>query len=449
MQKKDANAFPDKNFFVESITKDIGLFDCVLDLIDNAIDSASSGLSSTDILQKPHCLAGIEIDLSFGKNSFSITDNAKGITLDDAEKRVFRFGSIKKDTNQSIGYYGIGLKRATFKIGKKITVESTTKSEKFSVIMDLPAWLPSESWTFPIDLKAIDENFTKTGVTITIDELYPDISAAFDTAQFKTKLVETIGRDYYFFIRAGVKVKISGNEINPIALDIKAMGDFLPGISKFTEDNVEITLISGCHSTADSDQSDPDSVDPKSKNSGWYVICNNRIIIAANKDDKTIWRSKQEGYTTWHPQYNGFIGFAFFNSNDLGKLPWTTTKRAVDLESQVYRTALAKMMEMTSPWIKYTALRKADLEGAKSIEDKATSTSLGDIMLPNSLPTAKATPTFPTIGSQAAKVEMSSINFKVEKFRADKTRNEIGKPGMTNPELGKYVFEVYYQNNVE
>jgi len=34
-----ANAFPRKRFFLEMFTRDISLEDCILDLIDNSIDS--------------------------------------------------------------------------------------------------------------------------------------------------------------------------------------------------------------------------------------------------------------------------------------------------------------------------------------------------------------------------------------------------------------------------
>ncbi len=38
MNQDFANAYPRKNFFIQMFTKDIGLEDCILDLIDNSID---------------------------------------------------------------------------------------------------------------------------------------------------------------------------------------------------------------------------------------------------------------------------------------------------------------------------------------------------------------------------------------------------------------------------
>jgi len=438
-----ADANPDKLFFVDSITKDISLLDCVLDLIDNAIDSAASKLNPGDVLNVPDCLKDKTIKINFSPTQFKISDNATGISLEDAKDPVFRFGTLKKDSNESIGYYGIGLKRATFKMGKKIVVKSITSTEHFDVNVDIPIWLDAPTdWTFPISVYETNGNFTDTGVEITIDDLYKEISETFDAPEFKSKLIETIGRDYYFFLKAGLNVEINNDPISPAELGLKNSGDFIPGISEYNDDGVHIKIVSGCHSHFE-DQDDPDNFDPKV--SGWYVICNNRIILAANKDEKTVWKGRTAGFTYWHPQYNGFIGFIFFNSSEQKKLPWTTTKRDIDLESKIYRSALPQMYEMTKPWIQYTGHRKSNPEAAKTAEIDATTTSLSTLAVAVSV---QKKPSFPKYQAQDI-VKFSTISYKVERYKIDKSKVTLGNPTMSNGDLGKYTFDYYYKNEIE
>jgi hypothetical protein len=441
-----ADAHPDKTFFVESITKDITLLDCVLDLIDNSIDSASSTLQEGDVLTKPDSLKNFRIDIKFNKDEFSITDNANGISLEDAKTSVFRFGNIKRENKESIGYYGIGLKRATFKLGKDILVWSTTRTETFGVAINIDDWLSRPNdWSFPIELENETGAYDKTGVEITIKALYPEISQTLAAPIFKTKLIETIGRDYYFFLKAGIEVYINDEPVTAAELEIKSSDQFSIGTDDYDDDGVHVKLITGCHSQFDnSDSDDPDNFDPKV--SGWYVICNNRIILAANKDDKTIWKGKHEGFSYWHPQYNGFVGFVFFNSHEQSKLPWTTTKRYVDLESIVYRTAITKMIDMTKPWLKYTNDRKKNIDEARNIEIAAPATSLAKLAV-EPMQQKKAA-TFPTIQQQDI-VNLATITYKVEKYKAEKCKLTLLNPGMSNGELGRRTFDYYYENEID
>ena len=98
-------------------------------------------------------------------------------------------------------------------------------------------------------------------------------------------------------------------------------------------------------------------------------MCNDRVVLAANKTDVTVWGNAK--FTTWHPQYNGFMGIVSFTSiTDASLLPWTTTKRNIETENPVYRRALSKMKAATTSYTTYTARRKNNIEQAKVFENK-------------------------------------------------------------------------------
>lgn len=120
---KKAIANPTKQFFVTMITRDITLEDCILDLIDNSIDGAWSCEGSKPMgLAEGADLAKYRIDISASPDHFSISDNCGGMTLDDAANHAFSFGrpALENHEEYSIGVYGIGMKRAVFKIGRDI-----------------------------------------------------------------------------------------------------------------------------------------------------------------------------------------------------------------------------------------------------------------------------------------------------------------------------------------
>src|SRR5207302_10377299 len=87
-----ANAFPRKQFFMEMFTRDISLEDCILDLIDNSIDSLirtrqidveNEILSGEDTAGRSIGRRG-EITIRYSKREFHISDNCGGIPVQDA-----------------------------------------------------------------------------------------------------------------------------------------------------------------------------------------------------------------------------------------------------------------------------------------------------------------------------------------------------------------------------
>ena len=94
----DANANPERRFFVDLITRDISLEDAILDLIDNAIDS----LVRTRKINLYHDVVNAttpkrnnglgEIKIRLSAKQFEIEDNCGGIRFESARDDIFRFG---------------------------------------------------------------------------------------------------------------------------------------------------------------------------------------------------------------------------------------------------------------------------------------------------------------------------------------------------------------------
>jgi hypothetical protein len=119
-----ANANPSKSFFIAMLTRDIDLVDCILDLLDNSVDGISEAARRGGrqlALQRP--FAGHRVNITYDRNHFAIVDASGGIPIQVAEEYAFRFGrpdDAPPLNEGTIGLYGIGMKRAIFKMGNVI-----------------------------------------------------------------------------------------------------------------------------------------------------------------------------------------------------------------------------------------------------------------------------------------------------------------------------------------
>lgn len=80
-----AIASPTKEFFVRMITRDVTLEDCILDLIDNSIDSAWKLAGSPIMnLDDDTDLSPYTITITANEETFNIVDNCGGMFIEAA-----------------------------------------------------------------------------------------------------------------------------------------------------------------------------------------------------------------------------------------------------------------------------------------------------------------------------------------------------------------------------
>jgi len=370
---KKADASPTKDFFVRMITRDISLEDCILDLVDNCLDGARRNSNENE--QSGEAVSsynGYYCKIDISPSHFTISDNCGGISVSHAIDYAFHFGrrpDAPSEGEYSIGLYGIGMKRAILKIGKEITISSSTKNEAFLCKIDVDDWLSYDEWEFELFDEAPRD---PPGTFIKIEQLYDGISGEFADSTFSNGLSRIIARDYSRFLEKGFKIFLNETEVKRYQFAVRASDEFVPYRKSYDDNGVYVEIIAGMAA------SPPDDLEPSERTDigyyGWFVLCNDRVVIAADKTDLTIWGD--EGFQRWHPQYNGFMGMAIFSSNDPNLLPWTTTKRDIEESSPLYRRAIKEMKTATLPWLAYTNQRKDDLEIAREKENSASNVSM-------------------------------------------------------------------------
>ncbi|RYF39737.1 MAG: hypothetical protein EOO38_22860, partial [Cytophagaceae bacterium] len=354
------NAHPTKTFFVEMLTRDINLEQALLDLVDNSIDGAKAIRGTV-----AHPFDGLEVNITFDKNHFSIVDNCGGFSKQVAREYAFRFGRPNgtPSTPHSIGQFGVGMKRALFKFGHHFTVRSATATEAWSVDVDVPSWEASDGWHFPWAEFEADAKISvaRPGVEIKVTELRTEVGWRFSTSNFQNSIVGLIKSKHRQFISDGLRITVNGVSIDATSLFLLVGSEhaFRPGVDNFPINDdgavsVSVRILVG--------------VGPSlPKEAGWYVVCNGRVVLEADRRDVTGWgvvedESNSVVIPSFHNQFARFRGIVNFDSDDSARVPWNTTKTDINQDSTVWQEAFGRMVEMMRPVISFLNELDTDIE---------------------------------------------------------------------------------------
>ena len=434
-----ASAHPTKAFFVRMLTRDISLSDCILDLLDNSIDAAwGITNSSPPTLESSRNLVPFKIEVTITKDQFIISDNCGGISLDQAVDYAFTFGrdELGNQDGYTVGVYGIGMKRAVFKLGTKIEVKSTTKDVSFVVPINVPKWLADKRavWDFDIETsEALDE----PGVEIRIKDLNDETAETFSDPGFVNRLRATVARDYILPLMHGLQIRINGRLLEGWNITFKSSDAFCPMREIYSDGDVRVEIIAGM--AAPPPNSTEASERTREDISGWYVFCNGRIVVAADRSALTVWG--RDKFPNWHPQYQGFIGVVLFSSKNPSLLPMTTTKRSVDGSSSFYRAALKRMRKPTRAWIDYTNARKLKIEDARTEEKSADSVEISKVEPRKAIK-------LPENVSGVA-IKEANVLYSVPQKKMRSLARAFGKATMAYREVGVRSFNYAYDRLVD
>ena len=333
------DASPTKEFFVEMLTRDVSLSMAILDLIDNCIDGTLRSRQGTSF-------QGLEVRVAFDEDQFTIQDNCGGIPLNVAKNYAFRFGrpTDAPSVKGSVGRFGVGMKRALFKLGRVFDVSTRTNRESYRITVDVAEWLAHEHWTFPVvhmDKPMVPLSDIETGTDITVMKLTDEARRWFAQPYNSTSLRDEISRRQQQHIERGLAISLNGVSIPPSQLKFLTSWNpvLRPAYREYDRDGVHVRLLAGVG------KSEP-------QEAGWYVFCNGRMVLYADRSRITGW-GEPRMMPRFHNQYARFRGAAFFDSEDPTLLPWTTTKDGVDEGVPLYSEAYNVMISIMQPVIRF------------------------------------------------------------------------------------------------
>lgn len=285
MNELIADASPEKDLFLDMFIRDLTLEDSILDLVDNSIDSIISERSIdvsealepvTTNLVSPHSARATvkpaAINITLNDEHFRIVDNCGGISVDDARREVFRFGHPRDAKVGQLGVYGIGLKRAIFKIGNSITIESRTATEGFRMAINVSEWSKNRKWELPFEVIDGTGNPLTAGTSITIEAFRPEVVERVRSGRLEGHLTEMIGRTYCLFLDRYVKLTLNGHKVEPDYIPLGSSKETTVAKELFQDNGVTVTIYAGLAARDKEGRW-------QAADAGWYVACNGRLVV--------------------------------------------------------------------------------------------------------------------------------------------------------------------------
>lgn len=376
------DASPTKKFFVEMLTRDIEIEDAILDLLDNCVDGIQRIANNNNEHHQPY--KGFWAKLTLSSDHFIIEDNCGGIPKDIAESYAFRMGRPNNNIDNdvyTIGTYGIGMKRAIFKMGRSSEIVSQTNNESFTVKIH-PEWLIDDNdWHLPLEFT--DPILEQSGTLIKVTNLYSHIQQGFSPLQSTVvnSLVNKIAYNYSYIIDKGFSIIVNGKKVTSQPFNLLWEGTdkiseretIAPYLYKYDKDGIEIKIAVGFYRGTASQTEVDEEMEGNRKSSekaGWTIVCNDRVILYCDKTRLTGWG--EEKVPSYHPQFIAISGIVYFRSKDTKKLPITSTKRGIDASSDIYLYIKNYMREGMKLFTAYTNKWKENLPQEKKISAKAT-----------------------------------------------------------------------------
>lgn len=380
---ESVSAFPSKWFFVEMLTRDIELKDAILDLLDNCLDGAVRTIEAKtkehhELGNDDEPYKGFKASIEYGKKFFRISDNCGGMDRKTLVDHAFRLGrpSFERDKDIStVGLYGIGMKRAIFKLGRSCTVTTRNEDEAYRITIT-PDWLADDkNWELP--LEEVPIKGLQKGTVIEVTNLRDEVASVFDTSKskaFDESFKTLVSTHYSYIIHKKFEVDINSDKVRPkeihLRFDEESLGKnkLAPYMFRGVFGTVSVDLVVGLYRPVPS-VSEIEEINMglgnRKDNAGWTVICNDRVVLYNDTTHLTGWG---EGTVPkYHPQFIAVAGVVRFSSTHPSDLPLTTTKRGINQNSVLYSGIKNVMRDGTKHFTDFTNKWKSDSSERRDI----------------------------------------------------------------------------------
>lgn len=442
MIKEGIDVQPTKELFIYMLTRDVKLEKAIIDLIDNSIDAAINNAIDGD-------LNPFNINITINENEFSINDNCGGIDIEIAREYAFKFGrpdTIDKRVG-NIGQFGIGMKRTIFKLGKICDIVSQSKSSKFYLKLDIDQWkVDPDDWTLELNTEMLSPplSLAETYTNIKITNLNKEVSDSFKIQNFINELKLETEEAHAYSLAKGLNISINGDLLTYHVPVLKCTDEINILMKEYlfdenSEDEVKVKIYAGIY-------------ERELTEAGWYVYCNNRLLVSANQNLTTGWESNS--IRKFHPDFAFFRGYVFFESKNGDKLPWTTTKDGINFNSEIYQKILLEMqnnikpiLDFLSNFAKEKSLVKNDPEKVEPILSPAITKLLetGDNIDIKSI-TMQSEFISPTYSLTAPR-KIGTITFSRPLSELNNIKKVYGIS--TNKEIGEMTYRYFLENEME
>lgn len=318
------DATPEKRTYL-SIISEYDLKRSICELIDNAIDLWSKHKTSK---------LAIQIKADARQQTISIEDNAGGIEEAKLDLIVSPGKTDNEISDDVIGYFGVGSKRAVVALAEKIAIHSRYENEKSMLVEFDDHWITEEpSWNLPYSESKKQISPRTTFIELTKLRVH-----------LSEEEIEALGKHlaevYANFIKKGTVINLNGKKLEPITFDAEWSypPEFLPTLFAtkipIEDRNVTVEILSGLIDHP----GDPD------RSYGVFVYCNDRLVVRDLTDYSVGFVAGMVG----NPHYNISLVRTIVRLKGQSRdMPWNSSKSGLDLKHPVFQSLRQSIIDIT------------------------------------------------------------------------------------------------------
>ena len=364
------SAAPNKRIFL-SIIADYDLNKSICELIDNVLD----------VWLKNKKAEPVDIYIDFDKNQQTIlfTDNVGGVKKSELHFVVGPGQTSNIQTDETIGIFGVGSKRAVVALSQDIKIKTRHGKEKTYLVEFDDNWLQDDIWDLPVyEINEISEGMT----IIELQKLRVNINDE-SVSNLKEHLRATYAR---FLSNKKVKIQVGSDRLSPINFENWA---FPPNYSPRrytgeikTEDYgiVKVEVYAGLINESS----------PALGEYGVYFYCNDRMIARGLK-------TYDVGFTrglAGHPHPSMSLTRVIVSLNGQAQaMPWNSSKSGINPNHKVFQAIRGWLVQVVKDFASLSRRLEGDWPNKVF---KYTTGEIVNVPIPD-FPTAKRSylPTLP------------------------------------------------------
>ena len=294
-------------------------------------------------------------------------------------------------------------------------------------------------WQFPIKKLPGEKRASKAGTKIDIFELNEPVKARIASGALDGVLTKHVGIVYSLFLGRYVEVKINNTVIEKDSFPLAVSEELAPTQMNREFDDVDVTIVAGLGNRINNQWNEA--------RAGWYLYCNGRAVVFADTSEITGW-GVQGRLPKYMPKFRGFVGAVFFSSDDPEKLPWTTTKRGINKDSNIYQNVVNEMVVAARPVLSYlNSFYSGEEEERPEARDLATQLSSTDIR--SVVSDKKETVFQPPKRKPLEQKRTVGVQYNAKTSDIERAKKAIGNTRWGAGRVGKYALDYFLKQECD
>jgi len=229
LAKREIDITPDKSLMEKMGYVGFRPEEAFAEFIDNSIDAIYDPITGEPLVSLP-----ITVIITLEENRIEIYDNSSGILDFD---NCLRLAFSEKNTDFTLGEFGLGLKTASMSLGRRVTIVSKRLHENtyHKTTIDLDEWYNDPRWKIVVEDYPCDENEHWTKIIIEKLHVTPIL--------YKEELLRDLAERFGQFIENNeIKIIINGRTVSPEPLEFMDPKDprLQKALNDLNIDNFEI-----------------------------------------------------------------------------------------------------------------------------------------------------------------------------------------------------------------